>query len=219
MKRSLRMTEDGSHTLYLSALEEPYHSMHGAIQESRHVFINQGFNWVSKNNISILEIGMGTGLNLILSYRESKKKGIRVHYHGIEKYPLLPSEYSGLNYETLIEDLPVGLLRKIHETPWGINMDLSEDFILFKEQTDIRSMRPKGLFDLIYFDAFAPDKQPELWSTEVFGQIARLANPGAILVTYSSKGTVRRALNDCGFKVSKVPGPPGKREMIRAVRI
>jgi tRNA U34 5-methylaminomethyl-2-thiouridine-forming methyltransferase MnmC len=213
------MTEDGSHTLYLSALEEPYHSMHGAIQESLHVFIKEGFNRVSRSKISILEIGMGTGLNLILSYRESKKKGLRVHYHGIEKYPLLPSEYSGLNYESLIEDLPAGILRKIHETPWEINMDLSEDFSLFKEQTDIRSIGAKGLFDLIYFDAFAPDKQPELWTTEVFGQLAQLTSPGAILVTYSSKGTVRRALIDCGFQVSKVPGPPGKREMIRAVRI
>jgi tRNA U34 5-methylaminomethyl-2-thiouridine-forming methyltransferase MnmC len=142
-----------------------------------------------------------------------------VHYQAVEKYPLLPSEYSGLNYETLIEDLPEGILQKIHEAPWEIKVELSYGFSLFKEKTDIRTMHASGPFDLVYFDAFAPDKQPELWTTEVFGLIAQITNPGAILVTYSSKGMVRRALIDCGFQVFKVPGPPGKREMIRAVRI
>lgn len=219
MKRSLRLTEDGSHTLYLSELEEPFHSMHGAIQESSHVFINQGFKQVSKNNIRILEIGMGTGLNLLLSYLESKKEGIKVHYHAVEKFPLIPAEYSCLNFEALLKGLPEGILRRIHEAPWELKVDLSQKFSLFKEQSDFRSMDPKGPFDLVYFDAFAPDKQPELWSSEVFELIARLTNPGSILVTYSSKVLVRRALNDCGFQVSKVPGPPGKREMIRAERI
>ena len=219
MKRSLRLTEDGSHTIYLKDLDEPCHSMHGAIQESRHVFINQGFKQVNKDKLRILEIGMGTGLNVFLSYLESKKEGIRVHYHAVEKFPLVPSEYACLNYETMIEDPPDGVLQKIHEIPWHTLLGLSDKFSLFKEQADIRSMDPTGPFDLVYFDAFAPDKQPDLWSSGVFAKIAGLTNPGAVLVTYSSKGIVRRALIDCGFQVIKVPGPPGKREMIRAVRI
>ncbi|MEN8202145.1 MAG: tRNA (5-methylaminomethyl-2-thiouridine)(34)-methyltransferase MnmD [Bacteroidota bacterium] len=219
MKRSLRLTEDGSHTLYLNDLEEPYHSMHGAIQESRHVFIIQGFKSLAKSKLHILEIGLGTGLNLLLSYQESKKEGIGVHYHAVEKFPLIPAEFSGLNYETLLEGLPEGLLQQIHTAPWEHEIDLSSDFSLYKEQSDFRSMNPKGPFDLVYFDAFAPEKQPELWTSEVFSVLGRLTNPGAILVTYSSKGIVRRALKDCGFQVKKVPGPPGKREMIRAVRI
>lgn len=219
MKRSLSLTEDGSHTLYLSELEEPYHSMHGAIQESSHVFINQGFLQLTKKKLRILEIGMGTGLNLILSLLESTNKDIGVHYHAVEKYPLIPSEYSRLNYETILKDLPEGILKKIHKAPWELIVDLSPAFSLFKEQSDFRSMNPKGTFDLVYFDAFSPDKQPKLWSTEVFSRIAGLTKPGAILVTYSSKGIVRRALSDCGFHVTKVAGPPGKREMIRATRI
>lgn len=219
MKRSLRLTEDGSHTLYLKDLDEPYHSMHGAIQESRHVFINQGFKLVHKDQLRILEIGLGTGLNLLLTYLESKIAGIRVHYHAVEKFPLIPSEYASLNYETMMEVPTDGILKRIHETPWDTLVGLADGFSLFKEKADIRSMDPTGPFDLVYFDAFAPDKQPDLWSSGVFSTIAGLTNPGAVLVTYSSKGIVRRALNDCGFQVLKVAGPPGKREMIRAVRI
>jgi tRNA U34 5-methylaminomethyl-2-thiouridine-forming methyltransferase MnmC len=219
MKRSLRLTEDGSHTLYLKSLDEPYHSMHGAIQESRHVFINQGFKQIHKDRLRILEIGMGTGLNMLLTYMESEKAGIHVLYHAVEKFPLSPSEYANLNYETLLEDFQGGVLQKIHDTPWDRQVDLSEKFSLYKELSDFRSMHPAGPFDLVYFDAFAPDKQPDLWSPKVFATIAGLTNPGAVLVTYSSKGIVRRALKDCSFQVLKVAGPPGKREMIRAIRI
>jgi len=219
MKRSLRLTEDGSHTLYLSELEEPYHSMNGAIQESGYVFIDQGFKQLRITTIHILEIGFGTGLNLLLTLLESTKAKVGVHYHTVEKYPLVSSEYGSLNYETVIEGLPEGILQKIHKAPWEEKVYLTRDFSLYKEQADFRSMNPEGRFDLVYFDAFAPDKQPELWSEEVFSVIAGLTDPGAILVTYSSKGIIRRALNACGFKVKKVPGPPGKWEMIRAIRI
>jgi len=219
MKRSLRLTEDGSHTLFHSDLDEPYHSVHGAIQESMHVFINQGLRKINKSKLRILEMGFGTGLNLLLTLLESSKKGISVHYHTVEKYPLIPAEYKDLNYELVLDELPAGILQKIHTSPWGLEVILSSDFTLNKELSDFRSMNPDGPFDLVYFDAFAPVKQPELWSSEVFSSIARLTNPGAVLVTYSSKGSVRRALKDCGFNVLKAPGPLGKWEMIRAVRI
>ncbi len=219
MNRSLHITEDGSHTIYLSELDESYHSMHGALQESEHVFINHGFKQVNKTSIRILEIGFGTGLNSILTLRESIKAGVMIHYHAVEKYPLTSSEYSRLNYEMLMDGVPEGILQKMHQTPWGQNVSLMANFTIYKEQSDFRNMKPEGRFDLIYFDAFAPEKQPELWTDDIFSKIADLSNPGAVLVTYSSKGVVRRALKTCGFNVEKIPGPPGKWEMIRAIRI
>jgi len=219
MNRLLQLTEDGSHTFYLSELDESYHSMHGALQESEHVFINHGFKQVNKTSIRILEIGFGTGLNSILTLRDSIKAGVMIHYHAVEKYPLTSSEYSRLNYEMLMDGVPEGILQKMHQTPWGQNVSLMANFTIYKEQSDFRNMKPEGRFDLIYFDAFAPEKQPELWTDDIFSKIADLSNPGAVLVTYSSKGVVRRALKTCGFNVEKIPGPPGKWEMIRAIRI
>jgi len=219
MNRSIRITEDGSHTIYLSKLDEHYHSMHGAIQESEHVFISHGFNYLNRTQIRILEIGFGTGLNALLTLRESIKVGAGIHYHAVEKYPLTSSEYPGLNYEPFLHGIPDGILQKMHQVPWGQNVELMANFTIHKEQADFREMEPEGRFDLIYFDAFAPEKQPELWSEDIFLKIAKLANSGAILITYSSKGVVRRALKACGFSVKKVPGPPGKWEMIRAIRI
>ena len=219
MNRSLRITEDGSHTVYLSKLDEPFHSMHGALQESEHVFISHGFNQVNRTQIRILEIGFGTGLNALLTLRESINLGAKIHYHAVEKYPLTSSEYPGLNYESFMDGIPEGILQKMHKLPWGKNVSLVENFMMHKEQADFREMNPEGRFDLIYFDAFAPEKQPELWSEDIFLKISKLANSGAILITYSSKGVVRRALKACGFSVKKVPGPPGKWEMIRAIKI
>lgn len=219
MKRSLRITEDGSHTVYLSKLEEPYHSMNGALQESEYVFISQGFNQVKRTQIRILEIGFGTGLNAILTLRQSINLGAEIHYHAVEKYPLTSSEYLGLNYESFLEGIPEGILKKMHQVPWGQNVNLTESFTIHKEQADFREINPEGRFDLIYFDAFAPEKQPELWSKDVFSKIANISNSGAILVTYSAKGDVRRTLKACGFSVKRLTGPPGKWEMIRAIKI
>jgi tRNA U34 5-methylaminomethyl-2-thiouridine-forming methyltransferase MnmC len=215
----LQVTEDGSHTFYLSELDETYHSMHGALQESEHVFIHHGIRQVKKTDFRILEIGLGTGLNAILSLRESIKLRASIHYHAVEKFPLTSSEFSKLNYERYIKGVPEGFLQQVHMAPWGQEVKLISNFTIFKEKSDFRDMKPEGGFDLVYFDAFAPEKQPELWSEGVFSKIADLTNPGAILVTYSSKGVVRRALKISGFKVEKVPGPPGKWEMIRAIRI
>jgi len=193
--------------------------MHGALQESEHVFISHGFNQVNRTQIRILEIGFGTGLNALLTLRESIKVGTHIHYHAVEKYPLNSSEYTGLNYESFMGGIPEGILSKMHQAPWGQDVNLMANFTIHKEQADFREMKPEGRFDLIYFDAFAPEKQPELWSEDIFSKISDLATPGAVLVTYSSKGVVRRALKACGFSVKKVPGPPGKWEMIRAIRI
>ncbi len=219
MERSLRLTEDGSHTLYVDKLDEPYHSIHGALQESMHVFIKQGLQTVSKSPLRILEIGFGTGLNALLTLMFAKRSNQEIHYHAVEKYPLTREEYTQLNFEDLMEGVPGGSLNRMHEAPWGKTVVISDSFALFKERADFRSMQPFGAFDLVYFDAFSPDKQPELWSAGVFSTIEKCTQEGTVLVTYSSKGVVRRTLMSCGFRIQKVVGPPGKREMIRAVRI
>lgn len=218
MKRSLQLTKDGSHTIIVSELDEPYHSSHGAIQESMHVFIKHGLHTVNKASINILEIGLGTGLNALLTLVEAKRLNMEVHYYAVEKYPLNEGEYSALNYENIIEGCPGGLLNQIHETPWEQSVAITDRFSLFKEKSDFRAMNLSSKYDLIYFDAFSPDKQPALWTEEIFSAIALTSCSGAILTTYSSKVIVRKALSSCGFQVTKVPGPPGKVEMIRATK-
>ena len=218
MKRELRLTEDGSHTLYLLELDEPYHSSHGAIQESLHIFIGQGFLTLDRPSLSILEIGFGTGLNALLTLAEAEKRGVKVQYHGIEKYPVNYKEYSNLNFEEFIDGIPPGALMKLHQSPWEEAVRITENFTLTKELTDIRTMNPTGPFDLVYFDAFAPQKQTDLWSEEVFHSISRALRPGGILVTYTSMGIVKRALRSSGFEVKRAPGPPGKRHTLRATK-
>lgn len=214
----MRLTEDGSHTLFVDELNEHYHSTHGAISESMHVFIKQGLRTLDLPSMRIIEIGFGTGLNALLTIIEAFRCNMEIYYHAVEKYPLTEPEYSKLNYENLMKSSPEGLLQKIHSCPWNKAVRISEDVTLYKEESDFRSMRPPSNINLVYFDAFSPDKQPELWSTDVIAKIAELCDPGAVLVTYSSKGVVRRTLLSCGFEVAKVAGPPGKREMIRAIK-
>lgn len=218
MKRELRLTDDGSHTLYLPELDEPYHSSYGAIQESLHIFIGQGFLTLDQPSLSILEIGFGTGLNALLTLAEAERRGVKVQYHGIEKYPLSYKEYSSLNYEELLDGVPPGSLKKLHRDPWGEAIRITENFTLTKELTDIRTINPTGPFDLVYFDAFAPQKQADLWTEEVFRSISRALKPGGVLVTYTSMGIVKRALRACDFKVKRAPGPPGKRHTLRATK-
>jgi tRNA U34 5-methylaminomethyl-2-thiouridine-forming methyltransferase MnmC len=219
MERELRITNDGSHTMYVKEMGEPYHSIHGAVQESRHVFLEQGFNNMNGQITRILEIGFGTGLNALLTLVEAKRQSKRVYYHAVEKYPLDPPEYEGINHEQFIPGCPAGSFLDLHGAPWGREVSLTDSFTIFKEKADFREMDPAGPFDLVYFDAFDPLKQPHLWTEEIFDRIFQLMNRDGIMVTYSAKGSVRRALVSCGFRVEKVPGPPGKREMIRSFRI
>ncbi len=217
MKREIRVTDDGSHTLYVEGLDETYHSIYGAIQESKHVFIRQGLLTVEKSCIRVLELGLGTGLNLLLTFLENLRLQRKLFYHSVEKYPLERTEYRKLNYGDILQ-APEEILERIHDSPWHQKISLDNNFTLLKENRDFRKMQLEGIYDLIYFDAFAPSKQPELWTSHVFSQVSEHMRKGGILVTYTSKGEVRRVLKNNGFEVSKVPGPPGKREMIRAVR-
>ena len=212
------MTEDGSHTIFMNGMDEPYHSTRGALQESRHVFINEGLQRTEQTHLRILEVGFGTGLNALLTLKESISRNLNIYYHAVEKYPLSETEYTLLNYEKVIDSCPTGMLLRLHDSPWDRPVKMTGDFTLYKENSDFRSMKLPSHFNLIYFDAFSPEKQPELWAYDIFSTIQQVSDPGAILVTYSSKGAVRRTLTACGFDVNKVPGPPGKREMIRAVK-
>ena len=204
--------------MFVNGLDEPYHSTHGALQESMHVFIKQGLLAVKQTSIRILELGFGTGLNTLLTLRESLSLNLDIFYHAVEKYPLTESEYKLLNYEKVVEHVPKGMLHRMHSCPWGEAVQISDRFTLYKEEADFRSMNLSPNINLVYFDAFSPDKQPELWTDEVIGPIAQVSEQGAILVTYSSKGVFRRTLSSCGFEVHKVAGPPGKIEMIRAIK-
>lgn len=216
--RKLHITEDGSHTLFVPELDESYHSVYGAIQESQHVFLKHGFQTIRKSRIRILETGFGTGLNVLLTLAEAARRRTVIYYHTVDKYPVEANEYKIFNYEQFIEGIPGGTLIRMHEAQWNKEIRFAPHFSFYKELSDFRDMNPQGPFDLVYYDAFDPQKQPDLWTEDIFCRISRLLNPGGILVSYTSKGSVRRALESCGFHVEKIPGPPGKREMIRAIR-
>jgi tRNA U34 5-methylaminomethyl-2-thiouridine-forming methyltransferase MnmC len=215
-------TGDGSHTLHLPGLAEHYHSIHGAIAESLHIFIHAGLDQVrrSHDEISLLEIGFGTGLNALLTCIESKKKAIRVNYSSIELYPLKEDIYSKLNYPEMIDIHGADeIFRQLHSSSWNQNNPITERFSLHKIHSSLQDYIPDaGSFDLVYFDAFGPDVQPGMWSEEVFRKMALALKPGGVLVTYSSKGTVKRNLLAAGFSIEKLPGPIGKREILRATR-
>lgn len=217
------LSGDGSHTLFVPAMNEHYHSVFGAINESRHIFINAGYHAVNKSagNIRILEIGFGTGLNALLTYFESMSEGIAVDYVSIEKNPLAETLYSQLNYPEII---PLPGCREIfmalHASGWKVPVKISEKFSLHKIDIALEDFIPENeTFDLVYFDAFNPVVQPEMWTPEVFRKMAEALKPGGILVTYSTRGIVKRSLKETGFALEKLPGPAGKREILRAVRL
>ena len=218
MKAELRMTEDGSHTLYVPALDEHYHSHFGALTESKHIFINAGLASLKSNKVSILEVGFGTGLNALLTSMYALDNQVTVQYVTLDKYPIDPSLLFQLNYPTITGTEGRELFESIHSAPWEQPVRLTPWFTLEKRLTDLTSMSVEGLFDLVYFDAFGPGKQPEMWSREVMQKIAGVTHPGSVFVTYSAKGELKRILRALDFEVALLPGPPGKRVMTRAVK-
>jgi tRNA U34 5-methylaminomethyl-2-thiouridine-forming methyltransferase MnmC len=215
---SLIETSDGSHTLYVPELDEHYHSVHGAVQESRFIFIEQGFKTCNADPMAILEIGFGTGLNALLTAIICSPGSREVNYTSIEKYPLENKILSSLNHYEFAGENGRNIFNLIHSAPWNKNVRISDNFNLKKIESDFTVEKPAGRYDLIYFDAFGPDKQPEMWTREIFSGIADVTNKNGVLVTYSAKGEVKRSLISCGFEVALIPGPPGKRQMIRAVK-
>lgn len=218
MKRKVISTSDGSKTIYIPEWNESYHSKHGAIQEANHVFLNMGLQHLinSKNfaEVNILEIGFGTGLNAFLTALEAQQQKIKVHYTGIEAYPVSEEELAVLNYPKKPEQEK--LFDKLHSIPWEVDFNILPFFRLKKCKKHIQEIEYKAVFNLIYFDAFGARVQPELWTEQVFETMFNALEENGILVTYAAKGSVRRAMQAVGFSVEKLPGPPGKREMLRA---
>lgn len=209
------ITKDGSHTLYRADINEHYHSIHGALQESLHVFIKEGFYYLKKDAINIFEVGFGTGLNACLTSIEAVKTKRETTYHSIELYPITNNISSTLNYNMLTDP---ELFQKIQDTTWNKLNILNEYFSIKKIQGNIHQYTPEQSFDLIYFDAFAPNKQPDIWEKSIFKKLFDILTPNGILTTYCAKGVVKRTLQEVGFKVDLIQGPPGKREMIRALK-
>jgi tRNA U34 5-methylaminomethyl-2-thiouridine-forming methyltransferase MnmC len=219
MSFELLITSDGSHSLYVPEIDECYHSAHGAIQESRHIFIEAGLKNSVQNEIQILEIGFGTGLNALLAYQFAMQTGRKIHYITLEKFPVSIEQAALLNYPELIDKNLSEVFETMHKVTWNERHEISPFFVLEKIHVDFTEYQHAGQYDVIFFDAFSPEKQPEMWSQEQFDKIAVHCNPGAILTTYCAKGVVRRALQTAGFKVDRLPGPPGKREILRGLKI
>lgn len=212
----LQRTADGTHTLYLPEIDEHYHSTNGALQEALHVYINAGFNCSSKSEISLFEVGFGTGLNAFLTLLEAENRGVKVKYVAIEQYPLPKELAQTLNYASIISPENQHLFDLFHECEWDKEVEITPYFILKKVNADLINYTFDQFFDVIYYDAFAPEKQPEMWQSFLFDKLFLNANEEATLTTYCAKGVVRRALQNAGFVVERLPGPIGKREMLRA---
>lgn len=220
MKREILITSDGSTTIHLPEWNEQYHSKHGAIQEAYHVFIDKGLNqFKTSNKISILEIGFGTGLNAFITYLEAEKHQLTIDYIGVEGYPVEKEEVRKLNYVTEldVEDKQV-VFDKMHSLSWDEKHVVSNYFTLTKRRQFIDTINDVEICNIIYYDAFGARVQPELWTVEIFKKMFNTLKQGGILVTYSAKGSVRRAMQEVGFVVERLPGPPGKREMLRGVK-
>ncbi|MAL59634.1 MAG: SAM-dependent methyltransferase [Flavobacteriaceae bacterium] len=221
MKREFLTTGDGSITIHIPEWNEQYHSKHGAINEALHVFIQAGLRHFLKTSkskkVQILEIGFGTGLNAFLTQLFSEKEQIKIEYTGVEAYPVLFSEIEKLNYPKLVGSSE-RIFEKLHQVPWEKPTQISENFILKKRKLFFSEIDEVDAYNLIYFDAFGARVQPELWTEAIFEKMYRALKPEGVLVTYAAKGSVRRAMEAVGFKVERLPGPPGKREMLRSVR-
>lgn len=211
----IKRTEDGSTTLFHESLNEHYHSIYGALQEAKHIYIQAGFEKMSVTQNHILEIGFGTGLNTLLTKQYATKKQKKIIYTSIDLYPL---------NESIVAELDFGIaynkdLRELHTVAWNTPIHLNDFFELTKLHQDLCTYEfPCERYDLVYYDAFAPDKQPEVWSYKVLGQVVAAMKKQAILVTYSTKGIVKQSLRKLGLQVKRLPGPLGKKDMLYCIK-
>ena len=221
MIREMIVTNDGSPSISVPEMRVTYHSIHGAITESKHVFIEAGLKpgllTNTNDQLNIFEMGFGTGLNAFLTLLVAENEKRSIYYETIDTNPLDLEEYESLQYPDLLSKEHATTFRSIHSAAWDQEHRVTPYFILNKKKTSLLAFATNKKFDLVYFDAFAPSAQPELWTKEVFDQVYSTTNPGGILVTYCAKGDVRRAMIAAGFHVEKLKGAPGKREMLRAI--
>jgi tRNA U34 5-methylaminomethyl-2-thiouridine-forming methyltransferase MnmC len=219
MKREIRLTADGSPTLYVPELDETYHSMHGSVQEANHVFIQNGLAlWIGvENNINVLEVGFGTGLNAFLSAQYALEHQLVIQYTGIEAFPVEEAIWRELSYFQKPEEQ--AFYHDLMAAPWEEPLALNSNFTLAKLKTSIQDWKATAHFDLIYFDAFGPRAQAEMWDKAIFEKLHASLNKGGMLVTYCAQGQFKRDLKALGFELLSLPGPPGKREMTRAHKI
>lgn len=220
MKREIIITEDGSTSIYLPEMNETYHSKFGAIQEANHVFIKNGLDLFPDNSdVSILEIGFGTGLNAIITLLEAEKRKLKIEYVGVEAYPVSIEEMQQLNYtQTLNASEKQIDFEKIHTSDWEKVTVINDNFKIEKRKQFFNDIKDVDKYDLIYFDAFGFPVQPDLWSEEIFEIMFKSLKSKGILTTYACRTTIKKAMQKVGFQTEKLPGPPGKREMLRAVK-
>lgn len=216
MKHELVKTADGSFTLRVAEMDEHYHSTHGAIQEAKHVFIDSGLNFMPQQELSIFELGFGTGLNAFLTLKEVDGSQRLIHYIGVELNPIPPEFVSALNYAEGLENQT--LFERLHASPWGIENQITPNFHLHKWNGSVLDFVGAEQFHLIYYDAFGFRAQPEMWTPELLKKMYDLLFMGGALVTYAARGQLKRDLKALGFTVEVLQGPPGKREMIRAIK-
>ncbi|MEX0996525.1 MAG: tRNA (5-methylaminomethyl-2-thiouridine)(34)-methyltransferase MnmD [Flavobacteriaceae bacterium] len=218
MKRQLLITADGSTTIHLPEWNENYHSKHGAIQEAIHVFLKMGLSlFYDFKEVTILEAGFGTGLNAYLTLLDAQSKNLKVNYVGVEAYPVSLDEIKHCNFPEQLNKTR-DFFEKLHTSEWEKEISINDIFILKKRKQFFSEITDENKYHLIYFDAFGPRVQPELWTVEQFQILFKSLLQKGVLVTYSAKGSVRRALQEVGFTVERLPGPPGKREMLRATK-
>ena len=218
MKREIITTSDGSTTIHLPEWNESYHSKHGAIQEAYHVFIKNGFTLFEGKPISILEIGFGTGLNCFITFLEAEKTKQPIQYVGVEAYPVVLEEALQMNYAAEIDNSASSVFQRLHELSWEQHHAVSDYFELTKRRQFFEEINDTEVFDLIYFDAFGFRVQPELWSEAIFDKMYAALKPQGVLVTYACRTSIKNAMVSAGFSVEKLPGAPGKREMLRATK-
>ena len=227
MKREIITTGDGSKTIHIPEWNEQYHSKHGAVQEARHVFLETGLQYYieqpgfSRNEpIRILEMGFGTGLNALLTFFKAKDLGLSVSYTGIEAFPISSEEVLAMDYPgQLSHNEATTIYNTLHEAPWEEEREISSSFMLTKQEQKFEDITTSNRYDLIYFDAFGPRVQPDLWTEAIFSKMYVALKKNGVLTTYCAQGAARRAMQAVGFTVERLPGPPGKREMLRATKV
>jgi len=220
LTKKIFLTDDGSTSIFVPELNEQYHSKNGAIQEAYHVYIKNGLHCFEDNTaIDILEIGFGTGLNCLISSIEGQEHNYKINYVGVEAYPIETGLIKQLNYTSLLKYKKIqSLFGKMHSLGWDEKGQLNTIFSLTKQHKKFQEIKEINKFDLVYYDAFGATIQPELWTESMFKIMYNVLRKNGVLVTYAAKGSVRRAMQSVGFKVERLAGPKGKREMLRAIK-